>query len=459
MVSKISKCFNCGDYNEYNRGYCKSCGIINIVKGSLCSNCKEPVKKHDVRCFNCGENIIDTPPPEENMYQFDEKEKNKFIEEITKKASGIKLEYFREIIERKLNSYTTIKLLMRKDPDPPEELQRFYEIEESNSINETFEYFSKKFFSFVVKEPLLAPKYSNLVISLYAYYLMKLEKNGKSITQPLWITLKSNESFYENILQLANEGKVKIEVYKNLIINKTFQLMLPYNEEDKQETELSRAGAMNRLGELIEEKGGFTEEVEHLFFNTYKANFSIVRDYWYEWKIGKAVKRLKNLVYKFPQVCGKFKDPHIYDIVEYLFVTISDSLDEVRACGYCTEEYLKGVEQIYQISLSLSKREDWKNKGMDIFVIALTICETIVNIDPNKILETEIIQKLTKIIFNYYKEKEEEADFIKCMNMVIDNSQLNFRSKIIKVIIETIEKNRYNAKDNYIDRIIKKLKE
>ena len=103
----VTKCLECETISNSDRDLCSNCGIFLYNEERLCSECLKLVKPEDEKCYSCGKKIAKKEVEEkwEESFKFDQKEKEKFLEELKKKAYGIEIDYFEDVLKSRLRFY------------------------------------------------------------------------------------------------------------------------------------------------------------------------------------------------------------------------------------------------------------------------------------------------------------------------------------------------------------------
>ncbi|MHA1667757.1 MAG: zinc ribbon domain-containing protein [Candidatus Heimdallarchaeaceae archaeon] len=477
-AKKLCKCTFCSKENHYESLFCVNCGMVLICVDYICSNCNEIIKRNDERCYSCGAEIENTEPPEIDLNHIDQKEKEEFIKILSRNFWGVEFDFFEKDIWKMLDYYSTIKRLFSKDC--PKELYQYYGIKNINKINEyerekeIIDKLSKSFFALVMSPAgFIDERYARIGLSVLMYIGKKYGFNSEMFSHiRILILLKLAVRYYEQILVLIENKETAIYVYTNIILNTTLQLSF-YNELIKAgEVRTTRAEALYRLGEEMNDRGllvegeeikrklrkesdfEIKEETESLYYYSLNDMEVAVRIYWNEGDFVQAKVLLNMILKKLPKYAPQMKRYSPYSILADLMELFTDYYELVWR--YQKEQLndvqIEIIKVGYEILSEINYRGN-KGKALSVFNNAIKLFEGLILENLEKFWEKKFMQNALRYIINYYFDNVKKLE--EKVIGIIDKIEQKRKNEFLEILVGQMKK----EKPKQYKEIIQKLDE
>lgn len=454
MKTLIKKCINCGENNHYKRMYCEICGVLNISKEILCPECNEPIELKEKKCFICGNVFEETKEDIEEKNNLFESEREEFIDFFRKRRYGIETDFLLDELRNKLQSYPTVIILFSENC--PEELEQYYDIKNKENTTEKLEDLAKSFFKEVMKMPLMAGRYVNLVESIICYLGERRIESEEAIRKAVSVILRCNEEYYKNLLMMTEEKDAQIFIIKCWIINCTMQMNYRVDMRNIANIVSTRAGLMFRLGEIFRNNRDIKEEFKHLYVNSFLGFISAIDGYWFDNEYRNANGLLKRVSSLILQYDSQNKDETSIECARRILTIMRDSVEEAFFEINLPEQYYEGVEITLNFILNILNRETSSRDSTKIVVGSMMIVEKLMEKDPLRIFESIIMVNFIQILLRYYKESINSfIEYIDELNKKKDNK---IKKKLLILVMETVNESDI-IKTEEKHKLIEKIKE
>ncbi len=454
MKSLKKICIICGENNHHNRMYCKKCGVLSISKEILCPECNEPIELKDKKCFVCGNVFEETKEDIDEKNNLFESEKEEFIDFFRKRRYGIETDFLLDELRNKLQSYPTVTILF--SDDCPEELENYYNIKNKENTAEKLEDLAKSFFKEVMKIPLMAGRYVNIVESIICYLGERRIESEEAIRKAVSVILRCNEEYYKNLLMMTEERDAQIFIIKSWTINCTMQMNYRVDMRNIANIVSTRAGLMFRLGEIFKNNRYKKEEFKHLYVNSFFGYISAIDGYWFDKDYRNANGLLKRVSSLILQNESHTKEGTSYECAERILTIMRDSVEEAFFEINLPEQYYEGVNIALNFVLEILNLEIHSGESAGIVVGSMMIVEKLMEMDPLRIFESKIINNFVQILLRYYKESINSfVDYIEELGEKIENK---FKKKLLILVVDTVNESD-SIKTEEKNKIIKKVKE
>jgi hypothetical protein len=434
--------------------YCKKCGVLSISKEILCPECNEPIELKDKKCFVCGNVFEETKEDIDEKNNLFESEKEEFIDFFRKRRYGIETDFLLDELRNKLQSYPTVTILF--SDDCPEELENYYNIKNKENTAEKLEDLAKSFFKEVMKIPLMAGRYVNIVESIICYLGERRIESEEAIRKAVSVILRCNEEYYKNLLMMTEERDAQIFIIKSWTINCTMQMNYRVDMRNIANIVSTRAGLMFRLGEIFKNNRYKKEEFKHLYVNSFFGYISAIDGYWFDKDYRNANGLLKRVSSLILQNESHTKEGTSYECAERILTIMRDSVEEAFFEINLPEQYYEGVNIALNFVLEILNLEIHSGESAGIVVGSMMIVEKLMEMDPLRIFESKIINNFVQILLRYYKESINSfVDYIEELGEKIENK---FKKKLLILVVDTVNESD-SIKTEEKNKIIKKVKE
>ncbi len=454
MKSLKKICINCGENNHYKRMYCEKCGVLNISKEILCPECNEPIELKDEKCFVCGKEFEETKEEIEEKNNLFEKEKEEFIDVFRKRRYGIEPDFLLDELRNKLQSYPTVIILF--SDNCPEEFDQYFNIKNNENAIKKLEDFAKSYFKEVMKMPLMAGRYVNLVESIICYLGERRIESEEAIRKVVSVILKCNEKYYQNLLMISADREAQIFIIRSWIINCSLQINYRVDMKNIANMFSTRAGLVFRLGEIYRNNSDKEEEFKHLYVNSFFGYISAIDGYWFDKDYRNANGLLKMVSSLILQNESNTKEGTSYECAERILTFMRDSVEEAFFEINLPEQYYEGVNITLNLVLEILNLEINSGNSTGIVVGSMMIVEKLMELDPLRIFESKIMSDFVQILLRYYRESINS--FIEYITEFSAKNDNKIKKNLLILVMETVnESDIIKPEEKY--KLIEKIKE